>query len=96
LGIVKLLEIYLAGSLLTMVSVAVIAVKMRKVHGLRAGATFQLTVAAGLVWPLLVIAAVQVLTLAVLTHGLDVVHGGRALQSALDAEPHPVDLSVAT
>ncbi|MDT5068598.1 MAG: hypothetical protein QOK02_4753 [Mycobacterium sp.] len=79
-----------------MVSVAVIAVKMRKVHGLRAGATFQLTVAAGLVWPLLVIAAVQVLALAMLTHALDVVHGGRALHPAVDVETHPVDLSVAT
>jgi len=93
---VKLLEIYLSGSLLAMIAVAMIAVKRRKVHGLRARAAFQLTVAAGLSWPLLVIAAVQVLALAMLTHGLDVVHGGRALHSAVDMEAHPVDLSVAT
>jgi hypothetical protein len=95
-GILKLLEIYLSGSLLTMISVAAIAVKMRKVHGLRAAATFQLTVAAGSVWPLLMIAAVQVLALAMLTGGLDVLLGSRALHSAVDVDTQPVDLSVAT
>lgn len=78
-----------------MISVALIAVKMRKAHGLRPAATFQLTVAAGSVWPLLVIATLQIFALATFANGLDAVHAlsSRALQPAVD--PPPVDLTVA-
>lgn len=91
----EFLEIYLSGSLLTMISVAVIAVKMRKAHALRPAATFQLTVAAGSVWPLLAIATLQLLALAMFAGGVDALHGlgSRVLQPAMD--PPPADLRVA-
>jgi hypothetical protein len=90
-----LLDVYLSGSLLTTIALALVAVKMQKSHGMRPATIVLLTVPAGVIWPLLAFATLQILAFMAFAIGVRTVrpHSSRAARVAVD--PAPVGLAEA-
>lgn len=65
----RLLEVYLAGSLVVTTMLVMVTVGMRKSHGMGSGSVVALALSAGLAWPLLAVAVVQVACFVTLAKG---------------------------
>ncbi|KAA0098794.1 hypothetical protein CIW49_12910 [Mycolicibacterium sp. P1-18] len=92
------LLVYGAGVVPAIAVMALIALMRRDTHQMPSGAMAKLTVSAGLVWPLLAIAGVQVAGLLVLKTALGLVRaGGDKSEPTADthAAPMPQPLAVA-
>jgi hypothetical protein len=81
---VRLLELYLAGFLLATAVLVLVAVGLRKSHGMRPVSMVALALSAGLAWPLLAVAVVQVACFVTLAKGFRTigVRNGRVLPAA--------------
>jgi hypothetical protein len=92
----RLLDLYLAGCLSTMIIMVVITVRAQKSHGMRLPAIFQLTASAAVTWPLLAFAALQCLAFFALAKGLSALRArsSRAAQTAVN--PAPAELAAAS
>jgi len=78
----KFLAVYVIGSVVAVIVLALLAFKLRKLHGMRPLAVVLLALTGGLVWPLLEVAVVQVVFFGGIAKGLRVVgeRNGRVVQ----------------
>jgi hypothetical protein len=92
---VKLLDIYLSGALLTMVTMALVAVKLQQMHGMRPMTTVLLTLTAGAIWPVLTFASLQVLAFLVFANGVHALRPRSSHAARLAIDPALVGLAEA-
>ena len=84
------LSFYLAGCVPAILAVALIAFNRRASHGMELRAVTALTVFSGLIWPLLAVAALQVVVLLVPVKVL------RAVRGLVNRAPQPAAEQVST